>query len=324
MKYIFTILILLPLILKSQNRNYKITDFVYEDIRTQKIERYNRIPVCFIQNKIDWKKWDIQLSNFEKDEYLKKISGNVFFEKPYIIEREEYHLIDFNADGKLDVIYAGRNPSGGEIDNFGFFENQGDSLRLTLKLLGSIIEIKKSETNSPIEFAIWIWPCCAEVLNTIEYYKYYFEKDKKYCENKDRGSYSESYGKFIKNNYPNFLKYHNYTYIKTTFLPTKLEQSLNNVIISNNTIVETNPNYKIIEIDINAYISDEFKNSLSIAKLKIGQEVSVLNSATINGENYLFICIPKSQNVNSEYIISKPVENLLGWIKLKDTKQIGQ
>lgn len=281
---------------------------------------YDNIPMQFIQKKIDWKQYEINVSPAVKKDYIKRLTGNIFFPKPYdLIFLNEYHLIDFNGDGKLDVIYSGRNPIGGEKDNFAFFENQNDSLRLILKLLGNIIEISRESESNPIKFVVWEQPCCAELINKISYYEYYKNNDIVYCENKEIENYSESYGIYIKNYYPNFYSINEYAYIRNTFLPDKIVKNDSNKTIEKfkTSIIQTNPYFEISDDYRKTYSNKNF--NLKIGLLKNDVKYEILNQIEINNKTYYFICfsifdIEINPNICKE-MNCKNNQKLCGWIE---------
>lgn len=75
---------------------------------------------------------ETKVSDSEKLELLQRAIPNEYFDVG-IKSTESYgfdnfHVVDFNADGLLDIIYDGREPPGKEGNNLAFFLNKGDSL----------------------------------------------------------------------------------------------------------------------------------------------------------------------------------------------------
>ena len=155
-------------------------------------------PSLWVSKPFDWSDWEVVISKEEKKVLLEKLVGNEFFMNRSRFSPNYFHVIDLNGDQLLDVVYEGRNPVGGEIDNFAFFQNNGDDLLLTVKLTGTIVEMSRAKVHSPIKFKVWQWPCCAQQKSTLYEYEYYDRADKEYAENRSLGNYSSSYGKYIR------------------------------------------------------------------------------------------------------------------------------
>lgn len=282
--------------------------------------RDSMIPEVFIKQKLKWSDWEKSLPASEKDWYLKRLIGNKFYPSPFYIVREDYHLIDFNGDKRLDVIFAGREPPGGEINNFAFFENQGDSLLLTLKLTGTIIEIIRENLESPISFVVWKWPCCAQQVHNIHYYCFYNGSDLNYSKNIDAGFYNVSYGQYHKNKYPNFQKKANYMYIKSTYLPDSInfKSDLKYRIKADTTNLETNPNNNFSYRRMMEYIPEKTKFNIIVSVITKGNEGVILKKRKFGGDEYFFVKTSIKKAISELNINNKSVENILGWVKAAD------
>lgn len=302
----------------------EFVDSLHKYAKEWRMERDNMIPLVFVNNKLNWKDWEIEISKEYKDQYIKKIVGNVFFPKPDYIVREDYHLIDFNGDDLIDLVYAGREPSGGEIDNFAFFENNGDSLYLTLKLLGTIIEIERESSSSPINFVVWEWPCCSNQIHTIYYYNYYNNIDCAYRENRDGGFYSASYGKYQKNNTPNFQSTEKMMFIKSTLLPESISFYANRefIVTKDNVIMQTNPKKPFeMERDME-YIPEDYESNIKITYLNKKQKGVILGSIVHENEKFYFVKVTCEKTISELIINNMKVENILGWVNEKYLKII--
>lgn len=293
--------------------------------RTHFEERNQMIPSEFFKGSLDWKSIEVYLPRSKKDDLLRKLSGNRYFKKPYYITREQYHVLDFNADGKLDIIYQGRNPGGGEVDNFAFFENRGDSLYLTLKLLGTLLDINRSSETNLMDFKVWEWPCCAGQMHSIYKYHFYPKKDSLYLESKDFGDYNMSYGKFIKNNHPNFTVEYSLCYVKSTHLggrPLKLEGRKFKVI-TENAVLETNPKFPFEDPHFKlVFIPEDHPFSLVISELPIGQNLTEIGKMTFEGKNYHLVRFDCKSIQSTLDLNGRDVKNLIGWINSDDIEEI--
>jgi hypothetical protein len=155
---------------EEQHKYYTLYKFKTLPFYTDIDRKGNEFPSFFVNQKIDWAKLNIPVSNEKMWNVFDGLVGNEFFPSNQgTLSHSNLHVIDFNADGLLDVIYTGRHPGGGEIDNFAFFENDGKHCNLTLKLIGAIIEIERESAKSPIQFKVWEMPCCANQVNSIHH-----------------------------------------------------------------------------------------------------------------------------------------------------------
>ena len=319
MRIITIILLFSSISLKAQG-NIEFIDSLNKHTKELRLKRDDMIPDIFLNSKLNWNDWETKLTKEKKDLYLKKLVGNKFFPAPFDIVREDYHIIDFNGDKLLDVIYAGREPTGGELDNFAFFQNEGDSLHLTLKLLGTIIEIERKDSGSPINFVVWEWPCCAQQVHSIHYYQYYNRNDSIYRVNKDAGHYNVSYGKYQKNNTSNFQLHKQLMYIKSTFLPEiiSIDENINFTVRTDYTLMQTNPQKSIEKERMMEYIPEGYDKSIIITKLLKGQQGIILSSLICGEEKFYLIKINCKKVISELNINDTDVENLIGWVKAED------
>lgn len=326
MKLIITALFLISLFqpgLSQVKKEYYFTDSISANTKEYRLEREKQIPMFFTAKIPDWKNLEISLSKTEKDKYLKKLAGNKFFEPTTYLVREEYHIIDFNGDNKPDVIFTGREPGGGEIDNMAFFENEGDSLRLSLKLLGTIIDFKKESKKSPATFTVWEWPCCDYAYHNIYYYSYFSKEFIKDNLNSDEGHYNRSYGKFIKNNHNNFKVVEEYLYVKSTYLP--INGVLNSTIRFTTNIdsasLHTNPALTITSM-YDFYIPEDYKYDIVLSTLPINSKGSIIRTEIMNEIVYAFVKMDTAYIKNEPVLRGRSVSNFLGWIKLSDLEVV--
>ena len=326
MKFIISFFIVIGLIpngLSQIKKDYYFTDSTSANFRKYRLEKENEIPMFFTAKKPDWKNLEISLSKTEKDKYLKKLAGNKFFEPSTYLVREEYHIIDFNGDNKPDVIFTGREPGGGEIDNMAFFENQGDSLRMILKLLGTIIEFKKETKNSPATFTIWEWPCCDYAYHNIFYYSYFSNEFIKDNLNSDQGHYNQSYGKFVKNNHNNFKVVDEYVYVKSTYLPKNgvLKSTIHFQMKQDSASLQTNPALPLTSYYEN-YIPEDYKYNMELSYLPINSGGIIICTEMINEIVYAFVKLDKAYIKHEPGFPGRSVLNFLGWVRLSDLEVV--
>lgn len=311
--------------LSQIKKEYYFTDSISANIRKYRLERENEIPIYFTTKKPGWKNLEIPLSKTEKDKYLKKLAGNKFFEPSTYLVREEYHIIDFNGDTKPDIIFTGREPGGGEIDNMAFFENEGDSLRLTLKLLGTIIDFKKESKKSPATFTVWEWPCCDYAYHNIYYYSYFSKEFIKDNLNSDQGHYNQSYGKFVKNNHNNFKVVEEYLYVKSTYLPKNgvLKSSIHFKTNADSTSLHTNPSLAITS-QYDFYIPEDYKYDIVLSILPVNSTGTIICTEIINEIVYAFVKLDSAYILNKPVFRGRSVTNFLGWMELSDLDVVEQ
>lgn len=81
---------------------------------------------------------------------------------------KEAHFLDFDADGKRDIILIGN--FGGESDAVVFFRNNGLDYQETLFLLGNLVYLSDYQLGEPLSFAINHYGCCADMNDVFESY----------------------------------------------------------------------------------------------------------------------------------------------------------
>ncbi|HYV93618.1 MAG TPA: hypothetical protein VE978_17720 [Chitinophagales bacterium] len=173
----------------------------------------------------DWTMHEVKLPEKQKLNYLNKLVGSKFFTPfGFSNDSDKYHLIDFNSDGLMDIIYEGRNPPGIETDNVAFFLNEKDSLRLIVKLNGNFSGIEKSSTSSPIRFQIIKSPCCADYIYQIENYGFSKSGDCFIPKNSNDDFYQYAYGQVNDSSFCVTIKSH-FAYVLGTDFPKELKSS---------------------------------------------------------------------------------------------------
>lgn len=124
----------------------------------------------------DFSKIEAKISDTEKSALLKKRIYSKYFSSytPQISKDGEfsnYHVLDINADGLLDVIYNNKEADGIEKTVATIYINEKDSLRLVTKLLGNFTKIT-IENNQLKSFQLISFPCCAQYEYLLEDYEF--------------------------------------------------------------------------------------------------------------------------------------------------------
>lgn len=285
--------------------------------------RKKHYPYSFVNKKLSWGKWETPISNQEKQKLLSQLMEINLVPMHSAFRRTcLFHPIDFNGDGKLDIIYTGATPTGIEGENFILFENINDSLYPILFNYGRIVGLNKSSTKNGVidGITVWHYPCCSNPYHGIAVYHLYPLSDSLFHENKKKPDYYGSYSIYNKNYHPNYRLKNVYSYLKTTLLPKKINPSSSHAplsIIHNNTPLLTNPLLRIGKgiFDEMELLSEESKECFILAKLKKDSEVALIDSARFGHKLYYFIHIKEKLKLWGEH---SDRENLVGWILAED------
>lgn len=82
---------------------------------------------------------------------------------------DNLHIVDFDCDGLLDVIYDGS--IGSESDRIVFMKGESDgSFSKVIGLWGEFVDISKNDGFTPMSFMINNYSCCAGVMHHLERY----------------------------------------------------------------------------------------------------------------------------------------------------------
>lgn len=81
---------------------------------------------------------------------------------------DDFHLIDFNSDGLLDILFYGY--AGGESKMIAFFLNSSNSYQNVFSVMGKLVFISSYDGIQPLSFAINHYGCCASIVDVFEYY----------------------------------------------------------------------------------------------------------------------------------------------------------
>lgn len=117
---------------------------------------------------------ETEVSENQKLELLQKMMVNEYFDVGVRSTEsygfDNYHVVDFNGDELLDIIYDGREPPGLESNNLAFFLNKGDSLKLVIKFNGDFARVD-IEDGKLQGFQLIYSPCCMDFVYRVEEYK---------------------------------------------------------------------------------------------------------------------------------------------------------
>jgi hypothetical protein len=90
------------------------------------------------------------------------------YEIPSKTNLRKAHFVDFDADGKKDIIVMGN--LGGESESILFFRNNGIDYEETLSILGEMVYVSDYKMGQPLSFAINHYGCCEDNTDNFEYY----------------------------------------------------------------------------------------------------------------------------------------------------------
>ncbi len=119
------------------------------------------------EDTLDWSKYDQQVTKPLRTKYIESIKIHfdslAYEERDYSDEKkfnDRFHFIDLNADGKLDVIYAGF--SGSEPDIVKIFLNKGNQLIPVFQGYQDLSTLVFDENKQLRSFTLLDFGCCAE------------------------------------------------------------------------------------------------------------------------------------------------------------------
>lgn len=129
----------------------------------------------FLVGKVfSWEAWESKLANEDKKLRISKIEDVDFIElieyKRNFIDQNisNFHFVDFNSDGNLDIIYYGF--AGSESNRTLLFRYSKEKYYKELDCYGEIIKMWKPSQVDPISFVILEYPCCDENTYHMETY----------------------------------------------------------------------------------------------------------------------------------------------------------
>lgn len=262
-----------------------------------------------------------KVSDTQKLNVLKKLVYSKYVATPKFnsiesYDYENYHLLDFNADGNLDIIYDGRNPMGIETNNVVFFLYKEDSLRPVIKLNGDFtkIEIKDNQLQS---FQLIKSPCCANYIFTIEDYEFNNLDDCYKPNNGNHKHYNYSYGQLNNSSFCVSLT-SQYAYVMKTEFPSKIN-NMGNFTISNITFLTPKPlEPSNVDFEENG-LAFHFMENKAISQLPKETSCQVLSEK--KNKKDIIYCFVVLKNNETEKNYMKGIKfKQYGWVKKEDLK----
>ncbi len=129
---------------------------------------YAQLQEVFLEKKTDVAEY----ATYENIEHIVSdliAEGHFTDYKPEGNYLEDFHLIDFNADGLKDVLFNG-SVVGGESKVILLFLNTGEAYTSILDLQGKIVWMQQKDKYSPFHFGINHYGCCASINDVLEFY----------------------------------------------------------------------------------------------------------------------------------------------------------
>lgn len=130
---------------------------------------YSQLNSFLKEENHSFTKWE-RIDEAKKSEILNSFLEEGYL-KDYAIQQDyknNFFVIDFDADGEKDVIYYGY--TGAESQYIFFFRKNSDSYKQTFAVAGKLVYLSDYEPFSPLSFAIEHYGCCSDIVNNFEYY----------------------------------------------------------------------------------------------------------------------------------------------------------
>ena len=229
---------------------------------------------------------------------------------------KNYHLLDFNADGNLDIIYDGRNPSGIETNNVVFFLNKGDSLRPVIKLNGDFtkIEIKENMLQS---FQLIKSPCCGNYIYRIADYSFNNSEKCFKPQNGNHENYKYWYGQLNEQEFCVSIT-SQYAYMMKTEFPDKIENK-GNFTVLNSTFLTPKPSEPTsVDFEEDGLAFHAIGNK-AISQLPKETRCQVLSEKSDEKGNIYCFVIFKMNQKEMNYM-SEIKFNQYGWVRKNDLR----
>lgn len=121
----------------------------------------------FVDTNFVWSGWEVSMELEKKIALIKEINQNKFLRYPienldnYI---EFFHIIDFNMDGMLDIVFYG-NPGGAESTYVIFIEKTKDGFQETYRSAGRLLSVSEYDGYTGMGFTIYNYGCCASMVD---------------------------------------------------------------------------------------------------------------------------------------------------------------
>lgn len=272
-----------------------------------------------ILEQFDFSSIEHKVSDAEKLELLQKLVFTKYllqtnFETPDSYDYDNYHVLDFNADGKLDIIYDGRNPMGIETNNVVFFLRKGDSLRPMIKLNGDFVNLEL-KNNLLQRFQLLKSPCCASFIYKIADFEFLNSGECFIPQNETRKKNNYSYGQVNDTGFCVSLV-GQYAYVMKTEFPDSIEFNRSSFVIEKAFLTPKPMEPSSTDFNEGGY-TFHFMNNKAISELSKGTKCVILSNKTDDrGNTYCFvklIYMGKSNNYMKKIEFEQ-----MGWINQKN------
>lgn len=120
-----------------------------------------------LKSKVDFSKWE-DSSGGSKEQIVAQLMAEGHFGNYPIQEDVVFYTLDFDSDGRMDVICQGH--LGGESKSIMFFRNQTNRYEEVIALAGELVYLSPRRPMEPLTFAINNYGCCSEIVDIYEYY----------------------------------------------------------------------------------------------------------------------------------------------------------
>ena len=139
----------------------------------------------FTDKGVDLTDWTLSVTEEEKQKFIEPLRNYEQFEWPFYNGENyknclsNFHIIDFDQDGKKDIFYNGSH--GGEGNAIILMRKSGNEFEEVLNIDGRLISVSRNSEATPMRIAIEQYGCCMEMTNQFEiYYPIWNEGNIKY------------------------------------------------------------------------------------------------------------------------------------------------
>lgn len=265
----------------------------------------------------DFSKIEAKITDNQKLDLIKKCVSTKYLNKyTHRISKDgefsNYHILDFNGDGLLDIIYSNKE----EHASVAFFVNDKDSLRLVFELHGNFtkIDMGDDQLNS---FQLINLPCCLEFDYSISNYEFKQKGDCFAPKNINNESYKYKF-KILNESEFCVSLVDQYAYVEKTEFPvsTKIIDTLE---VSEKAFLTIRPS-KPTSTDFEEYSFMYFsEGNKAISELDIGIRCYILSEKqNEKGDVFCFVMLINTSRYNN---LMKNVDYYqYGWIQKNKLK----
>ena len=135
----------------------------------------NVMKSFFSHSEFQWTEWEHIVLDSTKTKIIQKLKQNLsvdeFSSTNYMIDDiTNYHLIDANSDGILDILYSGS--AGSERNSIILFVSEKGVYQKKIETFGYVVNITQDVNYLPLTFRIINNPCCENSEYIFEEYNY--------------------------------------------------------------------------------------------------------------------------------------------------------